>query len=146
MSIYFKTLKSLALMFLLFTIASVPAFFLFYSGHESAISNVYDTKGIFSTFTLGNLGSSSQICSSWGAMKYGPHELICSFGVMNDVAMFAMADNSTNTCAGKYDFNVPASGIADVAPKCNWTASSNVTSYFEKNCLNQKQCSLNFTK
>ena len=56
MSIYFKTLKSLALMFLMFTFFSIPAFVLFYSGNVSDISNVYDTKSIFSAFTLGNLG------------------------------------------------------------------------------------------
>lgn len=83
-------------MFLLFTIASIPAFILFYSGHEGEIRNVYDTKGIFSAFTLGNLGSSSQICSNWGPRKFGMHEMVCSFGVMDNVAMFAMADNTTN--------------------------------------------------
>jgi len=62
MSIYFKQLKFMSILFLLFSLFSIPAFWLFYSGHEATIQNIYDTKGIFSTFTLGNLGSSGQLC------------------------------------------------------------------------------------
>jgi hypothetical protein len=63
MSIYFKQLKFMSILFFLFSLFSIPAFWLFYSGHEATIQNIYDTKGIFSTFTLGNLGSSGQLCS-----------------------------------------------------------------------------------
>jgi hypothetical protein len=58
MSIYFKQLKFMSILFLLFSLFSIPAFWLFYSGNEAQVKNFYDTKGIFSTFTLGNLGSS----------------------------------------------------------------------------------------
>lgn len=38
------------------------------------------------------------------------------------------------------------SGITTVDRKCNWTASANVTNYFETHCVGKRQCSLNFTK
>lgn len=56
MSIYFKQLKYMACMFLFFTILSIPSFMLFYQGNESTNGNIYDSKSLFSTFTLGNLG------------------------------------------------------------------------------------------
>jgi len=56
MTIYFKTLKTLTLMFLLFSLLSIPSYILFYSGKVAEINNIYETKNIFSAFTLGNLG------------------------------------------------------------------------------------------
>jgi hypothetical protein len=54
-SIYFKQLKSLIVLFLAFSVLKIPSFILFYYGGESQIV-FNDSKIFFSTFTLGNLG------------------------------------------------------------------------------------------
>jgi hypothetical protein len=64
MSIYFKQLKFMALLFLIFAILSIPSYLLFLHGNESERARLSDTKGLFSTFTLGNLGQSASICSN----------------------------------------------------------------------------------
>jgi len=91
-SIYFKQLKFMVILFALFSIFSIPAFWLFYSGNEAKIKNFYDTKGIFSTFTLGNLGASGQLCKEVNK-DFKTTEFQCSFGVMDSLILYAMADN-----------------------------------------------------
>ena len=54
MTIYFKQLKGLVLMFAFFTLLSLPSLLLFYSGSE--VENMQDTKQFFSIFSLGNIG------------------------------------------------------------------------------------------
>jgi len=57
-----------------------------------------------------------------GDNKFGVHEMYCSFGVMHELKMFGMADNSTNKCYTPLDFKEPVSGITTIEPRCNWTA------------------------
>lgn len=99
MSIYFKQLKSMALMFLIFTLLSLPSFLLFYNGNEATNVNLYDTKGFFSTFTLGNLGQSSDICQQ-RPPRITTSEAYCSFGTVQSLELYALASNETNTCRG----------------------------------------------
>ncbi len=60
-SVYFKQVKSLTLLFLVFTLISIPAYVLFYFG-GSQDPNWSEPKILFSTFTIGNLGESSSQC------------------------------------------------------------------------------------
>jgi len=52
--LYFRLLKSLVLLFSLFSLINLPAFILFYHGGDKA--PITDSKTFFSVLTLGNLG------------------------------------------------------------------------------------------
>lgn len=54
-SLYFKQLKSLTVLFLLFTLLSLPSYVLFYKGNVSRVSST-DPMQFFTAFTLGDLG------------------------------------------------------------------------------------------
>ena len=53
-NIYLKQLKSLVCLFFICSLISVPSFILYYYGGDT--TTVKDSKTLFSTFTLGNIG------------------------------------------------------------------------------------------
>jgi hypothetical protein len=61
--LYFKQLKSLIWLYLIFTLISMPSFALFYLSGPLELSANLDTKVFFSLFTLGNLGQAVTECS-----------------------------------------------------------------------------------
>lgn len=58
MSIYFKQMKALTMLFFFFSFIQIPAFILYYFG-GNANDVTSDSKIFFSMFTLGNLGQYS---------------------------------------------------------------------------------------
>lgn len=91
MVLYFKTLKQLIIFLILCTILSIPSFVFFWSGRQG--STVFrDSKVFFSTFTLGNLGQSSDACSTVDFTTLLTQnktsvevELFCPYGVFDDI-------------------------------------------------------------
>ena len=57
-SLYFKQLKSLTVIFLIFTLLSLPALILYRDGNEASkvSSKMFGSQSYFLTYTLGNLG------------------------------------------------------------------------------------------
>lgn len=88
MSIYFKQLKTLMLIFLLFTFLSFPSYLLYFSGNEAENRFSFsDSKQLFSTFTLGNLGMNSDTCgqvdmalATSSYTKQSKIEIFCPYG------------------------------------------------------------------
>lgn len=86
-TIYFKTLKSFFLLFLVFTVISAPALTLFWNGQQSEYEQS-NSKDYFSMMTLGNIGQSSRVCESRadiGSVHANPSDIytvdmFCSFG------------------------------------------------------------------
>jgi hypothetical protein len=88
-TLYFKTLKQLVIFMILCTLLSIPSFAFYWTGRQG--SNVWkDSKVFFSTFTLGNLGQSSNACTKedfnqsllpWNGLNT---EIFCPFGVFDD--------------------------------------------------------------
>lgn len=62
LSLYFKTIKQLIIFFILCTILSIPSFVFFSTGQDEITKDWLDSKTLFSTLTLGNLGQSSTGC------------------------------------------------------------------------------------
>lgn len=64
--IYFKLLRYLGLMFLLFTLISVPTYFICGLHGQSNLTDEKKTGlgSILSSFSVGNVGKSSMICDS----------------------------------------------------------------------------------
>lgn len=54
-SLYFKQLKSLIILYAILSIVSIPAFILYYFGGKQQ-ATFQDSKAFMSTFTLGNVG------------------------------------------------------------------------------------------
>ena len=92
---YFKQIKSLVCLFAILAILSVPSCVAYYyagEGHE-----INDSKTAFSTFTLGNIGQSENICNQ---AKYDEPELnlFCGFGVADKMTGLVLTDMSNQEC------------------------------------------------
>ena len=61
-NLYFRLLKSLTLLFVVFTLINIPMYILFFHGTNT--DAIKDSKSFFATLTLGNLGQSNQKCST----------------------------------------------------------------------------------
>jgi hypothetical protein len=69
----------------------------------------------------------------------------CSFGQMDSLLLFAMANNSTNECSDSGNFEkTPLVGVTDVEDQCNLTNNTKIQSYFNENCKDTKDCYLPF--
>lgn len=62
-TLYFKMIKYLIYLFLILSMLSVPVFIIYWSGNETEIQ--FTSKQALSSFTLGNIGESEQICNSY---------------------------------------------------------------------------------
>ena len=60
-TVYFKMLKYLMLLFLWFTILSIPAM-IFYESGDQVKTEKLSLKNILSSFSLGNIGQASSSC------------------------------------------------------------------------------------
>jgi hypothetical protein len=60
--VYFRLLKYLICMFILFTLLSLPPLIMYAAGTDDATGS-FNSKDTFSQFSLGNLGSSSKTCT-----------------------------------------------------------------------------------
>jgi hypothetical protein len=107
-AIYFRQLKFLAIMFYIFTILNIPAYFLYINGAETGITmdSVTNIKSLFSATSLGNIGRSfSEPCTS-----NSPHSLVddsdrntaatffCTYGKMTTLSLFVKANYHDNSC------------------------------------------------
>lgn len=61
-NMYFRLLKSLTLLFFVFTLINIPMYILFFHGTNT--DAIKDSKSFFATLTLGNLGQSNQKCAT----------------------------------------------------------------------------------
>jgi hypothetical protein len=57
-TLYFKMLKYLIVLFFLLTILSIPSYFLYYLGGDSLDFSTFDIKTFLTIFSLGNIGES----------------------------------------------------------------------------------------
>jgi hypothetical protein len=87
--LYFRLLKSLVILFLLFSLINLPAFILFYYGGDQG--EIKDSKTFFSVLTLGNLGQSQLECAQVPLNK--EHMILsCPFGSAQSLDLLAVAD------------------------------------------------------
>ena len=87
MSIYFKQLKTLVCMFFAFTILSVPAFVLFWSGSIQNTNLIGDQRIVFNdlilALSLGNLGEKALNINELNLNRQSQIiEMFCDTGVI----------------------------------------------------------------
>ena len=100
---YFKQIKSLIVLFAICSLLSVPSCIAyFYAGEASEIN---DSKTAFTTFTLGNLGQSDNICSE--ALFDEPKlEMFCGFGVAHSMTALVLTDMENQKCDAQNSKNL----------------------------------------
>lgn len=120
MSLYFKTIKQLILLFILCTILSIPSFIFFWTGNSETQKNWLDSKTLFSTFTLGNLGQSSTGCgqanfisltestlttsttnsTTLTPLRAGSIEITvnCPYGAIDDIGLVQISNPQESDC------------------------------------------------
>lgn len=102
-SLYFKQLKSLIVLYGIFTIISIPAFILYYYGGDGN-NTIKNSKSFMTTFTLGNVGQSVNECIYGGdyaeisESNVVEFEIFCSFGTIMQYDFLVAADMSKNYC------------------------------------------------
>eukprot|EP00347_Sterkiella_histriomuscorum_P019500 403341392 len=83
-TVYFKMLKFMMILFLWFTILSIPALLFYYSGNQIQKDKI-SIKNILSAFSLGNIGQASNTCN-YGNLDNQDHvNLFCSYGVLDSL-------------------------------------------------------------
>ena len=78
--VYFRLLKFLGCMFLLFTVISLPSLIMYQAGNSDDVGGTFDSKSTFSKYSLGNLGASTKSCSDGLVSATGPEDemiIIC---------------------------------------------------------------------
>eukprot|EP00352_Strombidinopsis_acuminata_P001759 CAMPEP_0176404344 /NCGR_PEP_ID=MMETSP0126-20121128/50789_1 /TAXON_ID=141414 ORGANISM="Strombidinopsis acuminatum, Strain SPMC142" /NCGR_SAMPLE_ID=MMETSP0126 /ASSEMBLY_ACC=CAM_ASM_000229 /LENGTH=143 /DNA_ID=CAMNT_0017783077 /DNA_START=637 /DNA_END=1068 /DNA_ORIENTATION=+ len=90
MTIYFKTMKSFIFLFFVFTIMSLPAYYLYWNGTPIPEGESITFSDSFGRLTLGNIGQSTEEC---GEAEYegDTFELYCSFGQMHALNIYAVS-------------------------------------------------------
>ena len=132
-SLYFKQLKSLVILYLVLSFVSIPAFTLYYFGGKQQ-ATFQDSKAFMSTFTLGNVGQSVSECTI--ANRTSPLEIYCPFGYILQYDFYVAADMTKNECNGKN----PASLMTDYNEACNFTSDPGQIAKFSEQCEGKKNC------
>jgi len=124
-SIYFKQLKSLICLFFIFSLISVPSFILYYYGGDT--TTVKDSKTLFSTFTLGNIGQTERVCSQ-STYENAHVKLFCGYGVIDELSLLTLTDMQDTKCSSSDIENT----VKNYREECNMSEDSNALDYFKK--------------
>jgi hypothetical protein len=135
-ALYFKQIKSLAVLFLILTLISLPTFLVYYGGSEPGVPT--DSKTLFSTFTLGNIGQIGQNCYQADVKddETFQAELFCGFGLVSKVDLVLLTDLKGGFCDKK---DIEGS-LAGYDSQC--AIQEQLFSQFEKDCVGKKQCAV----
>lgn len=92
-SVYFKLLKFLTILFLWFTFLSIPSYVFYYSGSEQGSSHS-GFEFALSALSLGNLGHSQAACN-YGALRNDTQVaqvyLDCPYGKISNLLQFGLS-------------------------------------------------------
>lgn len=77
--LYFKLLKALAILFMLFTVISSPIYFIYSTGNMSLQANNWRNE-LLSEYTLGNIGETTLLCNKRNVKQYDKVKLWCPDG------------------------------------------------------------------
>ncbi len=81
-TVYFKMLKFLIILFLWFCFLSIPSYLFYYYGSDHADKNL-SIKYAFSSFSLGNLGQAKNACNVGDVNLEDTLSFYCSYGYLD---------------------------------------------------------------
>jgi hypothetical protein len=89
-TIYFKMLKYLVVMFCWFTFVSIPTFVMYSAGDKDSEVEGVEFKSVVSDLTAGNLGEAKIPCSDSPINK--SHHLYCDYGEFTELLSFTRSN------------------------------------------------------
>ena len=139
MSIYFKQLKTLVCMFIAFTVLSIPAFILFWSGKSHNGNLLNDQSIAFNdlilALSLGNLGERALNINELDLYRRQQHiEMFCDTGVIGEITKHGIA------MVERYDNEMDY--FEDTF--CGTEISEENRQVIEDECYNQQFCHIKF--
>ena len=148
--LYFKMLKFLMGLFLLFTVLSIPQYYFYWAGNNYLMpqpnTDFNSIDYILSSLTIGNLGEAQISCTSSKVSAYKPVSInmTCSFGTFSEVNEFGLSTNETSCTVVDY-----YTRTLNLDPKCNSKVmpsrkADNFRLFFAQTCFNRSQCVLSF--
>ena len=145
-SIYFKQLKTLIVMLLVFTLLSVPSYVLFWSAgnHMVDTSQSLTLNDIFFGLSLGNLGERNtptiEVKYNDGRSRVQRVQLLCETGSIGKVTNYGVAMKDTSKATEK---SKEVTFIKETF--CPLSMSSMQQEELESTCVGSQFCSFSFT-
>lgn len=138
-SLYFKFLKYMIMIFTLVSILNVPAF-TFFIGANTADSSTART-------TLGNLGSSQMSCGSLSSLNSSIF-FSCSYGTLKQLGVFGMAIKESS-CGTRFGANLKVDSSCNIYSEGNSSIAAqdkfSILQLFN-GCIGSQTCNFDVSK
>ncbi|CDW73927.1 UNKNOWN [Stylonychia lemnae] len=142
-TVYFKMLKFLMILFLWFSFLSLPAYLFYYNGNEVSYDKL-TLKYFLSAFSLGNIGQASNTCNYGDIRLQEKINFFCSYGQLERIYVYGLSTKNSQ-CPSDFSQDL------DVDSKCNFQGMGNkyesqLNDRFENECSGKNQCQFQLLK